>query len=197
MAESLQVILVLRAALNVDVARVPVAILGGRLRSPMRPNAKLGVPEPFGNLVSLQPLTGPVEGALLDRRNNPFATDLRGRRSAGAPARTAIAFRLLIFMNSSPPKKCPPAAATPPLATGSQSKLYHPKAAGEARVVSATPTGDAPPQYISPAATEPYRLRRPQPISHGVTLRQGGDPGRRPLREGRRGFHKKIPRKNP
>ena len=70
MAVVLDVIFVLFAALNIDIAGVPVAILGGRLRSPVRPDAELGVAEPFGHLVSLQPLTRPVEGSLLDFRNN-------------------------------------------------------------------------------------------------------------------------------
>ena len=70
MAESRDVILILLAALNINVARVPVAVLGSRLRSPMRPDAKLRVAEPFGNLVRLQPLARPVEGPLLDFRND-------------------------------------------------------------------------------------------------------------------------------
>ena len=68
MAKARDVILILRAALNVDVARIPVAILRDRLRSPMRPDAKLGIAEPLRNLVGLQRLGGSVERPLLDFR---------------------------------------------------------------------------------------------------------------------------------
>jgi len=48
-AESLEVGLVLRVALNINMAGIPVAILCSRLRSPMVPDAELGIAEPFGN----------------------------------------------------------------------------------------------------------------------------------------------------
>src|ERR1035441_10173277 len=53
-AVSLDVILVLRAVLDVHVAGIPIAVLGGGLRSPMGPHAELVVAEPLGNLVLLE-----------------------------------------------------------------------------------------------------------------------------------------------
>ena len=51
MAESLEVVFVLLAALNVHSARIPVPVLGCRLRPPMGPDAKFGVLEPLGDLI--------------------------------------------------------------------------------------------------------------------------------------------------
>src|ERR1035437_6172363 len=50
MSIRLHVVLVLLAALDIHVARIPVAVLGSRLRSPVCPNAELGVTIPVRNL---------------------------------------------------------------------------------------------------------------------------------------------------
>ena len=57
------VVQVLRLALHVHVARVPVAVFDRRLRSPMSPDAELGIAEPVRNLVGLQRFSGGQKGA--------------------------------------------------------------------------------------------------------------------------------------
>src|ERR1017187_4427651 len=69
------VILVLLAALHVHVAGIPVAVFGGRLRTPVRPDAELGIAEPFGNLVLPQRFTGGF------KRSGGFGKDGRGETS--------------------------------------------------------------------------------------------------------------------
>src|SRR5262249_43967088 len=54
MAVGRHVKLVLFVALDVDVAGVPIALLGRRLRTPMRPDAELRVTIPLGDLVRLE-----------------------------------------------------------------------------------------------------------------------------------------------
>src|ERR1017187_1328727 len=50
MTVGLHVILVLFVALDIHVACIPVSIFDGRLRSPMRPDPKLGIAIPIRNL---------------------------------------------------------------------------------------------------------------------------------------------------
>src|ERR1035441_5171572 len=69
------VILVLLAALHVHVAGVPVAGFGGRLRTPVGPDAELGIAEPFGNLVLPQRFTCGF------KRSGGFGEDGRGETS--------------------------------------------------------------------------------------------------------------------
>src|SRR5208282_863418 len=66
MAVGLQVILVLLMALDVHVAGVPVAVFDGRLRSPMRPDAKLRIAIPVRNLPLAKRLACALEGAWRD-----------------------------------------------------------------------------------------------------------------------------------
>jgi hypothetical protein len=122
----------------------------------MRPNTKLGVAEPLGSLVRLQPLARPVEGALLDFRNNVLRARLardeeRGRsgydcdRISPADLHELVAF----WTRFCPNRPCK--GATPGLETRAQSILYHPGAgicselagqgAGLARVVAGLPKG--------------------------------------------------------
>src|ERR1017187_8602588 len=56
--------LVLRLAGFVDVARVPVAILGNALRAPMRPNAELRILVPLRRIVIEQRIPVGLEGAV-------------------------------------------------------------------------------------------------------------------------------------
>ena len=61
MAVVCQVILVVLVALLVHAAGVPVAVHGHGLRSPVGPDAELGVAEPVGTLVLLQRVHGRLE----------------------------------------------------------------------------------------------------------------------------------------
>ena len=63
---SRHVILVLPAALHVHVSRVPVAVFGRRLRTPVGPEAELRVPVPLRHDIRLQRLAGRLEGPLFD-----------------------------------------------------------------------------------------------------------------------------------
>ena len=83
MAESFEVALILRASFNVHVARVPVAVLSRRLRPPMRPDAELGVFEPFGDLIRLQPFKRTVEGSFLNFGQRVLAKCPGGRTERG------------------------------------------------------------------------------------------------------------------
>ena len=69
-AVGLHVIFVLPVALDVHVAGVPVAVLGGGLRSPMRPDAELGVAIPGGNLPVLERFARALERAGRDLGNS-------------------------------------------------------------------------------------------------------------------------------
>ena len=64
----LDVILVLPLALDIHVSRVPVAAFSGRLRSPMGPDAELGVAEPVRNFIRFKRFAGSLEGAGHDCR---------------------------------------------------------------------------------------------------------------------------------
>ena len=75
--------LILRAALSVDVAQIPAAVCGSGLGSPIRPDTKIGIAEPLGNLLRLQRRTGPVEKALLDFRNNVLRERLARKKERG------------------------------------------------------------------------------------------------------------------
>ena len=63
MAICLHVILVLLVALDVHVAGVPVAVFDGGLRTPMRPDAELGIAIPVRNLPFAKRLARTLEGA--------------------------------------------------------------------------------------------------------------------------------------
>ena len=80
MAVVLQVILVMLVARLVHAPRVPVAVHRHRLRSPVRPDAELGIAEPVGTLVLLQRihvrLERPVRHGIIARVRSP-------RRNAG------------------------------------------------------------------------------------------------------------------
>jgi hypothetical protein len=69
MAEMFEMILVLAAVLDIDVARVPIAGFRGGLWSPVRPNAELGVAEPFGRGVALERLARAGKRSCGNRRN--------------------------------------------------------------------------------------------------------------------------------
>src|ERR1700693_3625842 len=56
MAVVLHVILVLRLPLNVHVSRIPIALFGHALRTPMRPDSKLRITKPIWAAVGLQRL---------------------------------------------------------------------------------------------------------------------------------------------
>ena len=62
-----QMMLILLRSLDIHVARVPVAVFNGRLRPPMRPDAELGIAEPFRNPVSLQGVPGSDKAPTLRR----------------------------------------------------------------------------------------------------------------------------------
>ena len=47
MAEVVEVVIILRASLQIHAARIPIALLGHGLRVPVRPRAELGVAPPF------------------------------------------------------------------------------------------------------------------------------------------------------
>ena len=84
----LDVVLVLRAVLHVHVARVPIAELGGGLRSPMGPHAELVVAEPLGNAVLLERFGAVVRafgdfGDRLLRLRTGAARGVRARRRQG------------------------------------------------------------------------------------------------------------------
>src|SRR2546423_2697648 len=66
MAIGLHVMFVLPFAFDIHPARVPVTVLGGRLRPPVRPDAKLRVTVSLGNAVSLERFTGRLERARLN-----------------------------------------------------------------------------------------------------------------------------------
>ena len=80
MAIRFAVVQVLRLALDVHVARVPVAVFNRRLRSPVRPDAELGIAKPVRNLVGLQRFPGWQERSALRRL-------LRTGKSSKKPAR--------------------------------------------------------------------------------------------------------------
>ena len=69
---SLQMILVLAAALHVHVAGVPVARADRRRRSPMRPDAELGIAEPRWTGVGMERIAGGLKRSFgnlhVDRR---------------------------------------------------------------------------------------------------------------------------------
>src|SRR5208283_453615 len=50
----LDVVVVLRAALYVHAARVPIALLGNALGAPMGPDSELRISKPVGNSISFQ-----------------------------------------------------------------------------------------------------------------------------------------------
>src|SRR5438067_2798648 len=62
----LYVVVVLRAALHVHVARIPIAIFDRGLRAPMRPDAKFGIGEPFWDLIFAERLAGPLKRSCFD-----------------------------------------------------------------------------------------------------------------------------------
>ena len=76
----LHMILVLPAAFLVHAAAVPVARLCLALRSPMRPDAELGIAEPFGALPRFQALPIGREGAVF---HGDVALRLRLQRQGG------------------------------------------------------------------------------------------------------------------
>src|SRR5207247_9457414 len=59
---ALYMILVDLAALFVHAPGVPVAILGRRLRAPVRPDTELGVAKPFGDAIFCQRFACALEG---------------------------------------------------------------------------------------------------------------------------------------
>src|SRR5512140_1698588 len=63
-AVGLDVVLILPAALYIHVARVPVAVLGGGLRTPVSPDAELGVAVPIRHAVCFQGFARAREGTL-------------------------------------------------------------------------------------------------------------------------------------
>src|ERR1035437_9798512 len=92
-AVGLDVILVLRAVLHVHVARIPISVLGGGLRSPMGPHAEFVVAEPLGNAVLLERF-GAVERAFGDFWNGVLrlgtARQEECGRSGGEPDRKSV-----------------------------------------------------------------------------------------------------------
>src|SRR6185437_13050971 len=66
MPVGLNVVVVLRAALHVHIAGIPVAIFNGGLRSPVCPDAELGVSKPFGNFVTAERFPRALKRALFD-----------------------------------------------------------------------------------------------------------------------------------
>jgi hypothetical protein len=54
MAESFDVMSILPAAFDVEIARVPIAVFSGRLWTPVRPDAELGVGEPIRASISFE-----------------------------------------------------------------------------------------------------------------------------------------------
>ncbi len=63
MAVGFDVVVVLAGALDVHVAGVPVAVFDAGLRTPVGPDAELGVVEPGGETVGLERGWGAGEGA--------------------------------------------------------------------------------------------------------------------------------------
>ena len=61
-----QLIRILRVPLDIHIARIPVAVFRLALRSPMRPDAKLGVTKPIRHLILLERVPGRLKFA---RRN--------------------------------------------------------------------------------------------------------------------------------
>ncbi len=49
-----QVVLILRMALNVHIPGIPIAHFRYALRAPVRPEAQLGIAEPFGDLITVK-----------------------------------------------------------------------------------------------------------------------------------------------
>ncbi len=49
-----QVILIVKMALNVHIAGVPIPHFGYALRTPMRPDTQFGIPVPFWDLITLK-----------------------------------------------------------------------------------------------------------------------------------------------
>jgi len=126
MTVGLQVILVLLIALDVHVTGVPVAVFHGGLRSPVRPDAELGITIPVGNLPLAKRRARPAEGAgaiarsgfgvvswAAERtpspRREPAARDLLDKRSAGAPEIRERALLLVILTALLPPRHLVPA----------------------------------------------------------------------------------------
>src|SRR5271156_7022502 len=57
----LEVVLVLRAALDIHIPRVPVAIFDAGLRPPMRPDTEFCIAEPLWDLVGVERTARPLE----------------------------------------------------------------------------------------------------------------------------------------
>src|SRR6476659_2200401 len=66
MAVALYVIFVLRLSLNVHVPRIPIALFGHALRTPMCPDSKLRITKPIRAAVGLQGLPERQERTLWD-----------------------------------------------------------------------------------------------------------------------------------
>src|SRR5580698_11003598 len=61
MPVGLEMVFILWSALDIHVAREPITILYAGLRSPMGPNAKLGIAEPLRNAVGVERSACPLE----------------------------------------------------------------------------------------------------------------------------------------
>ena len=86
-AEALEVVVVLLGAFDVHVAGVPVAVADGGLRTPVGPDAELGVGEPVGRGVGLEGGAGVGVGAggeAEGRRGGGLAGGLGERLGEGA-----------------------------------------------------------------------------------------------------------------
>src|ERR1700722_750714 len=70
---SLEVVLVLRAALDIHIPRIPVAIFDAGLRPPMRPDTEFCIAEPFRDLVDVERSARPLEWSRRDRKRGWLA----------------------------------------------------------------------------------------------------------------------------
>src|ERR1035438_788976 len=63
MSVGFDVVVILRTALDIHAARIPVALLGNALRTPVRPNTELSVPEPIRAPIRFERLPVWTEGS--------------------------------------------------------------------------------------------------------------------------------------
>ena len=68
MTETGEVVVIIGGALLIHLARIPVAHHGHGLRPPVRPDAELGIPEPFGVGVVGERIHGGLEWPGRDRQ---------------------------------------------------------------------------------------------------------------------------------
>src|SRR3954447_21941711 len=90
MPVGLHVIVVLRLALDVHVAGVPVPSFDRGLRAPMSPNAELGVAKPFRHAILRQRIAGAGE---LIRTKRSFSFRGMNRRDCAGESDNGLASR--------------------------------------------------------------------------------------------------------